>query len=315
MIWVTWRQQRTETLIAALLLGLVVALLVPTGLHIASVYDSEGIAACVANPSLDCGGQLDQFVSRWDSLVNAVGWLNLVPALIGSLVAMPLVLEFERGTFRLAWTQSVTRDRWLAIRLALIVGTCVAAAALLTGLMTWWRGPLDDVNGRFDGFDFEGLVPFAYTLFAAALVVALGVVLRRTAAAVGLAFVTFIALRVGIATWARPHYLAPLHEASTTGSPGLELRDAWVFTERGDLRTAAGTPVDPLALSGCLAGAAKKRLDHACLDRHGIVETLTATYQPGSRFWLFQAIEAGIFAALTLALLGFAVWWIRKRVS
>ena len=45
------------------------------------------------------------------------------------------------------------------------------------------------------------------------------------------------------------------------------------------------------------------------------METLTATYQPGSRFWLFQAIEAGIFAALTLALLAFAVWWIRKRIS
>ena len=37
MIWLAWRQQRTETLIAALLLALVVALLVPTGLHVASV--------------------------------------------------------------------------------------------------------------------------------------------------------------------------------------------------------------------------------------------------------------------------------------
>ena len=51
--------------------------------------------------------------------------------------------------------------------------------------MTWRRDPLDDVDGRFsEGFDLVGLVPSGYTLFAAVLVVALGVVLRRTAAAV-----------------------------------------------------------------------------------------------------------------------------------
>ena len=28
-----------------------------------------------------------------------------------------LAREFETGTFRLAWTQSVTRTRWLAVKL------------------------------------------------------------------------------------------------------------------------------------------------------------------------------------------------------
>ena len=38
--------------------------------------------------------------------------------------------------------------------------------------MTWWRAPLDHLHGRMEVnvFDFEGVVPFAYTLFAVGLV-------------------------------------------------------------------------------------------------------------------------------------------------
>ena len=36
-------------------------------------------------------------------------------------------------------------------------------------------------------------------------------------------------------------------------------------------------------------------------------------YQPASRFWEFQSIEAGIFVALTLAVLGLSVWLIHRR--
>ena len=41
-----------------------------------------------------------------------------MPALIGAFWGAPLITrEFEAGTFRLAWNQSVTRARWLAIKL------------------------------------------------------------------------------------------------------------------------------------------------------------------------------------------------------
>ena len=89
MIWLAWRQQRTETLIAALLLALVVALLVPTGLHMASVDESDGIAACLADSSGNLSRELDAFVVRWDTLLSFVGWLDLVPALLGCLLAAP----------------------------------------------------------------------------------------------------------------------------------------------------------------------------------------------------------------------------------
>ena len=98
MIWVTWRQQRTEAVIAALLLVFAAVVLVPTGLNISSAYDHDGVAACLASPTRDCGDTVELFASRWEQIVNLVAWFNLLPGLIGVLLAVPLVLELEHGT-------------------------------------------------------------------------------------------------------------------------------------------------------------------------------------------------------------------------
>ena len=128
--------------------------------------------------------------------MNFVGWLNLVPVLLGALIAAPLVLEFERGP---SGSPDAERESRPLARDAdcLVVAASLAAGLAFALLMTWWRDPLDDVHGRFaDAFDLEGVVPPAYTLFAAALVLALGVALRRAAAAIGLALVVFLVLRI-----------------------------------------------------------------------------------------------------------------------
>ena len=52
MTWLSLRVQRTEMLIAAVLLALLVAALVPTGLDMLSTYHHDGLATCVA-PSRD----------------------------------------------------------------------------------------------------------------------------------------------------------------------------------------------------------------------------------------------------------------------
>ena len=63
----------------------------------------------------------------------------VVPALIRLFWGAPLVSrELETGAFRLAWTQSVTRTRWLAVKLAAaglaamaVAGLVVAASGML----------------------------------------------------------------------------------------------------------------------------------------------------------------------------------------
>jgi hypothetical protein len=46
---------------------------------------------------------------------------------------------------------------------------------------------------------------------------------------------------------------------------------------------------------------------------HGI--SIVQYYQPSDRFWTFQTIESGILLALTAVLLGFAIYWVTRRVS
>jgi hypothetical protein len=49
----------------------------------------------------------------------------------------------------------------------------------------------------------------------------------------------------------------------------------------------------------------------ACLSRLGFRQFVT--YQPGSRYWAFQGIEAGLYVALAAALLAVTFYVIRHR--
>jgi hypothetical protein len=316
VIWLTWRQQRTEAWIAALLLAALAAVLIPTGLHIASVYDQEGIGTCLADGGPGCPDTLQAFRDRFERLLSLVGWFTLLPGILAILLAAPFAVELEQGTFRLAWTQSITRRRWLTAKLAMIVAGAFVSALIMTALLTWWRAPFDRFSGRIDsGFEFEGVVPFAYTLFAASLVVAFGTVLRRTAPAIGLALIAFLATRVAVGGFLRPHYLSP-KTATWSGDPatsGPDFTTAWLISQ--DLRDAHGHELANVAsiAQACGSSLSSKFGDASCLAQHGVFNH--AVYHPASRFWVFQGIEAAIFLGLSAALAGFVVWWVRGRIS
>jgi hypothetical protein len=312
VIWLSWRQQRLETIVTVGVLALAAAVLVPLGVNMASVYAHGGAAACAAHGGPSCSGIVGDFTSRFEHQ-TIVPWLNFLPGIFGVLFAAPLVLELEHRTFRLAWTQGVTRGRWLALKLVVIFGSGLVAAFLLTTLMTWWRQPLDHLQGRMEQnvFDFEGVVPYAYTFFAIALALAIGVVSRRIVASVAGTLLGYFVLRIGIQGWVRQHYLAPLRAVWPAGQAGpAHLDTAWILTEgpsnaHGHLLTSR--PI----VSACFN--VQKRQVPDCLRAHHIYNL--AVYQPASRFWIFQGIELGIFAGLGLLLLAAAVWWVRRRVS
>ena len=113
MIWVGWRLQRTETLIVAAILAGMAVLLVPTGLQMAHAFHHDGLSACLgaAPASGTCSDAVGSFTARFNGISNISGWLTLMPGLVGVLFAAPFVLDIENGTYRLAWTQSVTRGR------------------------------------------------------------------------------------------------------------------------------------------------------------------------------------------------------------
>ena len=320
MIWLSWRQQRVETAMGAALLLLATALLVPAGVHMASVYSSSGAAACVghrAATGAGCGSIVDDFMHRFEHAGGIVPWLNFLPGLFGVLFAAPLVLELEHCTFRLSWTQSITRRRWLTLKLTTIYASGLLSTVALTVLLTWWRQPLDSLQGRMEPnvFDFEGIVPFAYTLFALSLVLALGVFTRRTLVATAGGLLGYFGLRISIQTWVREHYQAPIKVVWRPGREGpSNLGHAWnIVSGPSD---AHGHPLPIQAVAPCMSGrasASAKGGIQSCLDAHHIYNI--AVYQPASRFWLFQGIEASIFAGLGAALLIAAIWWLRHRIG
>jgi hypothetical protein len=79
------------------------------------------------------------------SAVNIAFWsvCLIIPGLIGVLVGGPLIArELEYGTWRLAWSQTVPRSRWLAVKLALVTGGLIVVGAAMTAVIMWYRALL-----------------------------------------------------------------------------------------------------------------------------------------------------------------------------
>jgi hypothetical protein len=325
MMWVTWRQHRAEALWAAVLVALLAALLVLTSRAMFAAYQQlqqgTSVATCVRTHSQNpvCDALTGSFRGEFGGASFLLLGLTILPALAGMFLGAPLVArEVERGTHRLAWTQGMTRLRWmLAKASALVVGTLLLSGAFSLLLM-WWRGPLDQVSGdRFaTGFDLEGVAPVAYALFALALGIAAGALLRRTVPAMAVTFGVFVALRGVIEFLLRPHYLPPVARISdpTQGNPNPYNGD-WVFNNGFSYVDRSGHYITSAQAVNLCSGSAKGTTlgFTSCLHDQGI--QLLNLYQPANRFWLFQGIESGVFLVLALALLTLAIWWVRSRLA
>jgi len=293
MIWVSWRQHRSQAITG---LGLLCALAVyglVLGLQMRNSFDQNNLATCLAHSlGASCPNSVATFDNSFGSLVNIGFWsvLLLLPGLIGVAVGAPLLgREMEMGTWRLAWSQTVPRSRWLAIKLAVVGGGLIVLGAAMTLVITWYRAPMDRLTGHFvhNAYDYEGLVFTAYILLAFGLAVLAGQLLRRTIPAMLSALVPWVAVRIVVEFVLRPHFMAalPYTYTCTRNCSGNAIVDVPPVTGHlGDLLVAAG-------------------------GGYG------STYQPASRYWAFQSIEAGIFVALTLIVLGATVWLVHRRAA
>ena len=312
MAWVTWRQHRLQ---AYSVLGLVAALAVAglvTDLPIRAAYHRHALSSCLP-PTARSGCDLivSHFRSEFGSRVAALRYLVVVPALAGLLLGAPLLArEFEHGTHRLAWTQGVTRRRWLLSKsLLLALGSALGGVAL-AALAMWWRQPFDNLDGRMgpNAFDVEGLVVPAYAVAALAFGVLAGLALRRTLPAMSLAVGLFLLSRLGVEKLLRPHYLAPAHRSVPGVGPLAQSRD-WVLSNA--LVDAAGRTISTTREDSAIVHA-----QHAGIDPQSYLATLgwhrAVTYQPAGRFWTFQAIEAGIFVLLAAVALLLALRLVRR---
>ncbi len=179
----------------------------------ANAYHHDGLGACLAaelGPT--CGAATGFFQQRFQSLWDLVNFFTLIPGLIGVALAAPFLYDLEHGTYRLSWTQSITRGRWLIGKLGVAIVTALVASGALILLFTWWRTPEANLDGRLDTgvYDTTGVVVIGYTLFALGLALALGALWRRSAASLTVAFIAYFATRIFVDYKVRDHLVAPL---------------------------------------------------------------------------------------------------------
>lgn len=306
MTWLAWRQFRAQAALAVTAtLAIIVVLLVTRG-HIVRLPD-PGAAS-----------------TGYQSLRLLGTFLIGVPALIGAFWGAPLLArELEAGTHRLAWTQSVTRARWLAVKLGVVGGVSVLVTAAFALVFTWWSLPFDRIGNRVGTANFgqRGIAPIAYAVFALALGALLGAVTRRTLPAMAGTLAGFFVVRFSVQLLVRPHLFAPVSVGRSIpfGPPEgpAVTTGAWVLS--GRTVDSAGHAVDIGAVERTLVDVCKLTRESAhadwaaCAGRLGFHDVVRV--QPGSRFWALQGWETAIFLAFAAVLAGLCFWWVRHRAA
>jgi hypothetical protein len=330
MTWVVWRQYRLQGAIALALLAAFAAAMLTYGFQMAAAWHSL-LQNCPATATVNqpdggscSGGSIIGMIPN-DLRVLSV----LVPVIIGVLWGAPLVAhEMETGTTNFAWTQGITRSRWLLVKGGWLLLAAAAIGGAVAALVTFWSGPVNAMRGeQFGGvfFDSQALVPVGYAIFAMALGIAAGTLLRRTLPAIAVTLGGFIGIRVLFDNAIRPHLMPAVTSVVSMTSNWYPPGIAWVFAVRvinssGQVLKSGfginGIPISDACANLVPAGAKAAAGDPAaaalsCMQSAGYRQVIS--YQPGWRYWPFQGIETGIYVLLAVALLAVAWYVVRRR--
>jgi len=342
MTWLTWRQFRLQAYAMFGLIALLLASLVATGGHLRSQFAASGLSRC--GDVNACGRAQHLFAGGVNAYPPATALyfagivaMYVVPVLIGMFWGSPMVArELEARTLRVTWSQGVTRTRWITVKLALVGAVAVFSVTLLSSAVTWWADPIDRASATAAHdqgltlpnhftplvFGARGVVPVGYALFAFVAGVAAGLMTGRTLAAMAVIAALLAGVALSIPLIARPHYAKAAHlavELQLTPATPLTIRldngrlrvstpaeipGAWVLsavTSNASGRTDVAAPAVCMSATASLADC-----DTAINKLHLRQEV---TYQPASRFWPFQLIEAAIYLVLAALI---AVFCLRR---
>ena len=329
MIWASWRQQRLQliTLLGTLVLGTAAIVLLRS--NMISDLDSSQLAQCVTRAIDECSAPDEAekaFRTAWATPFQTAQLLIIgLPALIGVFIGAPLFArELEQGTHVLAFTQSVSRTRWMFSKLVIALVPAVIVLVALQQLVGWWlsaagaMGPR--LNGSFNSINFgiEHVSPTGYALFAFALGTFIGVVSRRTLVAMTAGLVAFVVVRFALSGVVTSLVPAQRLEIASSGTLTVH-QDGSLVLEEGWL-DAAGQPVpgDKVqtlvqACKSTPAGTPNTQEGFlACLPQSGLAKKY-ATFIPESQAWQVHLVDAAVFGVLAVLLLVGTVWALRRQ--
>lgn len=302
MSWLAFRQMRANAAIAMIATAAIVAVLVVTQNRVAPLAATDGLS------------------TGYKSLQLLGTMLVGVPAFIGAFWGAPLLArELETSTYQLVWTQSATRTRWLASKLAVGGLLTIVVTATFSLAFTWWSSPLDQTGNRIGTANFgqRGIVPIAYGLFAFVLGTFIGAVLRRTLPAMATTLVAFFIVRFSFQTWLRPNLMTTI--AATRPNNLVGQRDespisagAWVLSSKtvdATGRALSNSEIDAIINRSCGATIGSPRDLASCVDQLGFHDIVRL--HPANQFWPLQVWESACFLGLAGVLTISCFWWIR----
>ncbi|MEV4513243.1 hypothetical protein AB0K00_30240 [Dactylosporangium sp. NPDC049525] len=320
-----WRQFRGQFRPLAGVVAAVVVLLAATAAHIVNVRDASG------TPDLFLSDLKQGYEGKVYQLGSAV--LFALPVIVGVFWGAPMVArELETGTHRLAWNQSITRTRWLAVRYGTVALATAVIATVASVAYGWWASPIDAAAlDRLAPYNFgaRGLVPVGYALFALAVGTAAGMLLRRTVPAMAVTVAVLAAVQLVLPFGLRQHLVPPVHttvaldmdnlselgirpDASISITGDVTIPGAWVLSN--DTVKPDGTAFtrldDP---TPCLRENDSMRACEAAIEAQHLQQAVV--YQPLSHFWPLQLVETGLLLAAAFLLTLLSFWWIRHRVT
>lgn len=334
MNWFIWEQHKKWFLIVGVCFVLFAAILIPTGLHFWNSYQ-QALAACHQTPTCS---QANPIQSSTDQLlVNDLvpDAMLFLPILFGLFWGVPLIAkEYVEGTDLLIWTRSVSRRKWLTLKLVWIMTATVIFVGAFAALTTWWSKTPNALNSsRFDvsSFSTQGIAPIAYSIFAVAVGAMLGAWFRRLMIALGVTLALLIAIiLVGVPNFVRPHYMAPATVTASMAQNALDSKlpsGAWELShyvegKNGQIFSRLEFPDYPpkcqtlvqeqaTLVEGAQPGQGTINSVNSCLTNAGFHQV--GTFQPSYRYWKFQWIESGLYLGMAAVAVGATYWLVLKR--
>uniref|UniRef100_A0AAU3GPP9 ABC transporter permease n=1 Tax=Streptomyces sp. NBC_01401 TaxID=2903854 RepID=A0AAU3GPP9_9ACTN len=311
-VWLVWRQHRAAfwTLIAVTLIGvLVIAFLRGQMMDILAAQDAT---------SRKSGSLPPEFETSANRLFRVGSYLGYIPVLAGVFLGAPLIAgDLESGTAKLVTSQSVSRLRWLTVKLAVPAVMLTLSTTALTAALTWWWSP---AKGLSDGliwtsfFSVTGVVPVAYALLTFAVGVAAGLLLRRTLVSMVVTLGVVVAIGfVWDAVWRSLGHIMSVSTDKGVGPGAVQPELPAQAEQQGEgtyFLTGSG---DRLDWTTCLDQMDNTRAHTACLKSEHVVGW-SIDYLPVSQMHTMQWLGAGAMLAVTAGIVAFIVLWGRKRL-
>ncbi|GAB2830439.1 ABC transporter permease [Lentzea nigeriaca] len=324
MTWIVWRQQRPVfiTLAGGLVVAAAAILLLRAGML--ADLKAGNLVDCVEQKLAVCRGkEAREFQKSWYDLIHiAQIAVVVVPALVGVFIGAPLFArEFEQGTHVLAFTQSVSRTRWMATKFVVAGLPALLFVAALQLLVRSWvnaagkLGPLVGGPFYFTTFDAQGVSPVVYTLFAYTLGVFVGALSRRTLVAITLTLGVFVASRIAVAV-RRDEFGEPVRELSPdltdpyAGVGDGQVMDTGFLDAKGAVVADPGSAQAPCVPSTRVEVSVEDRT--ACWQQHGLAQRYRDVLQVDQATTI-HLLEAAIFAGLAAVFVLGLVWAVRRQ--